>query len=184
MTKKKTISARDAEDMTKIILEDAIEAEKAAVKKAIEKLPDAPEDKRQLRVMVLNAIKPRGIGAIGSGIDIVVVHPVEKVEMEFSTGYHYDPGPRPRKPTLQSDDMEIIVNEKQWNRCIELTKLVDERSEAKKAIEAKLNSLVAKLDKYKDLAARFRLGFTGDPSDMDAVNHKCREYLLKGEKEA
>ena len=41
-----------------------------------------------------------------------------------------------------------------------------------------IKDLQIKLENYKDLAARFRLGYTGDPADLDGIQNKCRAFLL------
>jgi hypothetical protein len=45
----------------------------------------------------------------------------------------------------------------------------------------RLNELKERRQNYKDIATRFRLGFTGNPNDMDEVNSKAKEYLLARE---
>jgi hypothetical protein len=43
-----------------------------------------------------------------------------------------------------------------------------------------IGDLKKKLKNYKDLAARLRLGYTGDPADLDEIQAKCRNFLLNG----
>lgn len=180
MSKKPNLSKVDAEDMVKIILTDAIEAEKANVKKALEKLPKVPSDKSELKKKACDIAKPRGIGRIGYGIKIVVVNPKSEQEIEFNRYYAM---PEIRAARMGDDrdsgDLELIVTERQWNDCVALTEHYRNREEQTVAIEARLNELKKKLENYKDLAARFRLGFTGDPTDLNSVNNKCKEYLLQ-----
>lgn len=172
------ISARDAEDMTKIILDDAIKAEMVRIEKALEKLPKTQSSKLELKNAVATIVKPRGIGGIGSGIDIVVLCPNSELEMEFDTGYHRMPEIRTRREEYDRDDLQIFASQKQWDACVELLDRYKSRSEKEKEMRKHLNKLKERRENYKDIAARFRLGFTGNPNDMDEVNSKAKEYLL------
>ena len=182
MSKKTSLSKVDAEDMVRIILTDAIEAEKASVKKTLERLPKAPSDKSELKKMIIGIAKPRGMGRIGYGCDIIISHPKDETQIEFNTNYGYTPHIEKRREYIDSDDIEFLVTERQWNDCVTLLNQYESRNEREKAINARLKELKSKLGDYKDLAARFRLGFAGDPTDLNSVNHKCKEYLLQKDK--
>lgn len=175
------ISARDAEDMTKIILDDAIKAEMVRIEKELEKLPKTPSSKSELKNAVATIVKPRGIGGIGSGIDIVVLCPHSPLEMEFDTGYRRTPEIQIRRVEYNSDDLQIFASQKQWDACVELLDHYKSRSKEEEEMHKRLNELKERRANYKDIAARFRLGFTGNPNDMDEVNSKAKEYLLARE---
>lgn len=176
------ISARDAEDMTKIILDDAIKAEMVRIEKELEKPPKTPSSKLELKNAVATIVKPRGIGGIGSDIDIVVLCPHSALEMEFDTGYyHRTPEIRIRREEYNSDDLQVFASQKQWDACVELLDHYKSRSKEEEEMHKRLNELKRRRGNYKDIAARFRLGFTGNPNDMDEVNSKAKEYLLARE---
>ena len=175
------ISARDAEDMTKIILDDAIKAEMVRIEKALEKLPKTLSSKPELKKAIAAIVKPRGIGDIGSSIDIVVLCPHSTLEMEFDTGYYRAPEIRIRREKYDSDDLQIFASQKQWDACVELLDHYKNRRKEEEETHKHLNELKERRENYKDIAARFRLGFTGNPNDMDEVNSKAKEYLLARE---
>ena len=175
------INARDAEDMTKIILNDAIKAEMVRIEKALEKLPKTPSSKPELKKAIATIVKPRGIGDIGSSIDIVVLCPHSTLEMEFDTGYCRAPEIRIRREKYDSDDLQIFASQKQWDACVELLDHYKNRRKEEEETRKHLNELKERRENYKDIAARFRLGFTGNPNDMDEVNSKAKEYLLARE---
>jgi len=58
-----------------------------------------------------------------------------------------------------------------------ITEWLERNVDAEKGSKG-IGRLKEKLANYKDLAARFRLGYTGDPSDLDGIQNKCRAFLL------
>lgn len=168
--KKRIISSRDAEDMVKIILEDAIEEEEKRIDAL--KLP---------KVMGNSDIRAEAGKIVVKGVtrwlsDIMVKSPSGR-----RICFNYRTVSRdkdcPNYEVVEIDVSEVVLDK--------LVKLEDDNDRAKKRVEEeneRLNDLWAKKRDYKNLAARFRLGFTGNPLDCTAVSVACENFLMKKEK--
>ena len=168
--KKSIISSRDAEDMVKIILEDAIEAEQKRIDAL--KLP---------KVMDNNDMRAEAGKIVVKGVtrwksDIMVKSPSgRRICFNYSTVSR-------DKDCPNYEDVEIDVSEAVLDR---LVKLKDDNDQTRKHVEDEnkhLNGLWEKKRDYKNLAARFRLGFTGNPLDRTVVSVACKDFLMKKEK--
>lgn len=161
------ISARDAEDMTKIILDDAIEELK---KERDAKYPEigykGTVDWERLKKELL------------PNIEII----------QYKNEIHIDLGLSEKK-TIAWENLEtgnrrnacIVIKPTTTRIKMALIKEIN-AYEANKKTRKKHNEKICELQQqrnnYKDLAARFRLGFTGNPSDINEINCKIKEYLL------
>ena len=168
--KKNTINARDAEDMVKIILDDAIKAEQKRIDAL--KLPEVMSNND----MRSEAGKIVAKGATRWQSDIMAKSPSgRRICFNYSTVSRDNNCPN-------YEDVEIDVPEAILDK---LVKLKDDNDQIKKRIEKEnegLNDLWAKKGDYKNLAARFRLGFTGNPLDRTMVSVACKDFLMKKEK--
>lgn len=178
-TKKRTYTARDYEDMVKIELDDAIDAENARLKSLYgmtEKEWETMTGKFLQEQNKTAAVEFR----ITPGESPVLLY---KGAM-YKKGIQYV-GRRYLASLEATDHGEYVIN---VGRLPEKTRiviggmietLVKRASDISKACVL-INKLEAKRSNYSNLAARFRLGYTGDPTDLDSINKKCKEYLLKG----
>lgn len=167
------ISARDAEDMVKIILDDAIKAEQERIERL--KLPEALsiQDLREkvAQIAIKGCIRMRDSLKLvtakdGGGRAMVISYVSIKMDKDAES---------------VNSDIVILVDERVFAKTLAA---VEENCaiEARKEVEkAHLKKLKERRENYKDIAARFRLGFTGNPNDMDEVNSKAKEYLLARE---
>lgn len=167
------INARDAEDMTKIILDDAIKAERERIEKL--KLPEG------LNIWDLNekiaqaAIK--GCIRMRATLKLVTAKDGGGRAMTFN----YGSIKMDEDAKSVNSDIVILVDERTFAKAVaavEENRAIEERKEAE---EARLKTLKERRENYKDIAARFRLGFTGNPNDIDDVNSKAKAYLLARE---
>ena len=167
------INARDAEDMTKIILDDAIKAEQERIERL--KLPNALNiwDLREKVAQI--AIK----GCIRMRENLKLV--TAKDGGGRATAFNYGSIKMDKDAESVNSGVVILVDEKVFAKtlaAVEENRAIEARKEVEKAHLEKLNE---SRQNYKDIAARFRLGFTGNPNDMDEVNSKAKEYLLARE---
>lgn len=171
------INARDAEDMTKIILDDAIKAEQERIERL--KLP------KELNIFDLRekvaqiAIKGCIKGCIRMRESIKLVTAKDGGGRAMASNYSSIKMDKDAESV--SSDIVILVDERVFAKTLAA---VEENCaiEARKEVEeAHLKKLKERRQNYKDIAARFRLGFTGNPNDIDDVNSKAKEYLLARE---
>lgn len=71
-----------------------------------------------------------------------------------------------------------LMNPATASRVTKRLEIWQKRNDDANKASATIEGLKGKLANYKDLAARFRLGYTGDPSDLDGIQNKCRAFLL------
>lgn len=181
-TKKRTYSARDIEDMVKIELEDAIKAER-------EKLKDVKGMTDQQWASMTTDLKDRFNKAKGNALqlgEITLYVKLGKKVYETTTmrcSYFRDVKAIEEGIERSTRNYVIVDNLPPETKkyCIDLIEQLLKQKKELKTKLAKINDLTSKLENYRSVAARFRLGYTGDPSDLESINHKCREYLLKGE---
>lgn len=181
-TKKRTYSARDIEDMVKIELEDAIKAER-------EKLKDVKGMTDQQWASMTSDLKDRFNKAKGNALqlgEVTLYVKLGKKVYETTTmrcGYFRDVKAIEEGTERSTRNYVIVDNLPPETKkyCIDLIEQLLKQKKELKTKLAKINDLTSKLENYRSVAARFRLGYTGDPSDLESINHKCREYLLKGE---
>lgn len=167
------INARDAEDMTKIILDDAIKAEQERIERL--KLPEALNIWNLREKVAQVAIK--GCIRMRESLKLVTAKDGGGRAMAFNyRGIEMD-----KDAESVNSDIVILVDERVFAKA--LAAVEENRAiEARKEVEgAHLEKLKKRRENYKDIAARFRLGFTGNPNDMDEVNSKAKEYLLARE---
>ena len=167
------INARDAEDMTKIILDDAIKAEKERIEKL--KLPKALSiwdiNEKIAQVTIKGCIRMRGT------IKLVTAKDGGGRAITFNYG-----GIKMDKDAESVNcDVVILVDEKAFAKALAAVEENDAIEARKEAEEAHLKTLKKRRENYKDIAARFRLGFTGNPNDIDDINNKAKDYLLARE---
>lgn len=182
-TKKRTYSARDYEDMVKIEIENAIEE----TKKRIE---DLNQEMRKVCKKPENVIEILDGELALRGIQIA-----SDVRREFLlNGYRYnqhldreelkdDFKPKYNHVTLfldnlrdiKSDDAKKLVKHifAYFSTVPRFEKKIDPLVDRRKVLENKMES-------YRSIAARFRLGYTGDPTDLNSINHKCKQFVLEG----
>lgn len=181
-TKKRTYSARDIEDMVKIELEDAIKAER-------EKLKDVKGMTDQQWASMTDDLKDRFNKAKGNALHLGEVTLYVKLGKKVYETTNIRCGNFRnimgiKEGVEKSTRNYVIVDNlppETKKYCIDLIEQLLKQEKELNAKLAKINDLTSKLENYKSVAARFRLGYTGDPSDLESINHKCREYLLKGE---
>ncbi len=167
------ISARDAEDMTKIILDDAIKAEQERIERL--KLPEALNIQHLREKVAQIAIK--GCIRMRDSLKLVTAKDGGGRAMAIS----YVSIKMDKDAESVSSDIVILVDERVFAKTLAA---VEENCaiEARKEVErAHLEKLKERRENYKDIAARFRLGFTGNHNDIDDVNSKARAYLLARE---
>ena len=164
------INARDAEDMTKIILDDAIKAEKERIEKL--KLPEEINtwDLREkiAQVAIKGCIRMRETLKLvtakdGGGRSMAIYYGGIKMDKDAES---------------VNCDVVILVDERVFDKAVAAIEENDAIKARKNAEEAHFWALKVRRENYKDIAARFRLGFTGNPNDMDDVNSKAKAYLL------
>lgn len=167
------INARDAEDMTKIILDDAIKAEQERIKRL--KLPEALNI-WDLREKVAQ-IAVKGCIRMRESLKLVTAKDGGGRAMAFSYGgIEMD-----KDAESVNSDIVILVDERAFAKALAAAE-ENRAIEARKEVEgAHLKKLKERRENYKDIAARFRLGFTGNPNDIDDVNSKAKAYLLARE---
>ena len=167
------INARDAEDMTKIMLDDAIKAEQERIERL--KLPEAL-DIWDLREKVAQ-IAIKGCIRMRENLKLVTAKDGGGRAMAFNYG-----GIKMDKDAESvNSDIVILVDERVFAKtlaAVEENRAIEARKEVE---EAHLEKLKERRQNYKDIAARFRLGFTGNPNDIDDVNSKAKAYLLARE---
>lgn len=168
--KKSIISSRDAEDMVKIILEDAIEEEEKRIDAL--KLP---------KVMDNNGMRAEAGKIVVKGVTRWESNIMVKSPSGRRICFNYRTVSRdencPNQENVEIDVSEVVLDK--------LVKLKDDNDQTQKHIEDEnkhLNDLWAKKRDYKNLAARFRLGFTGNPLDRTVVSVACKDFLMKKEK--
>lgn len=169
------ISARDAEDMTKIILDDAIKAEMVRIEKALEKLPEGLNFWDLREKIAQAAIK--GCIRMRESLKLVTAKDGGGREMAFN----YGSIKMDEDAKSVNSDIVILVDERAFAKAVaavEENRAIKERKEVE---GAHLEKLKERRENYKDIAARFRLGFTGNPNDIDDVNSKAKAYLLARE---
>lgn len=167
------INARDAEDMTKIILDDAIKAEQERIEKL--KLPESLNlwDLREKVAQI--AIK----GCIRMRETLKLV--TAKNGIGRSMTFNYGGIKIDKDAESVNCDIVILVDERTFEKAvavIEENRAIEARNEAERK---RLETLKGRRENYKDIAARFRLGFTGNPNDIDDVNNKAKAFLLARE---
>ena len=181
--KKRTYSARDIEDMVKIELEDAIATERKNLKDL-----KGVTDKEWASLTC--DLKDRFNKARGNALELGDVTLYVKLGKKTYDTISMSVGNYSRINVIEEDaerksrSYVVIDNlppETKKERIALIEKLLKEKKDAIDRVK-KVNDLTRKLENYKSIAARFRLGYTGDPSDLESINHKCREYLLKDEK--
>ena len=167
------INARDAEDMTKIILDDAIKAEQERIERL--KLPEALNI-WDLREKVAQ-IAVKGCIRMRETLKLVTAKDGGGRAMAFNYG-----GIKMDKDAESvNNDVVILVDERAFAKAVAMVEENNAIEARKEAEEAHLRKLKERRDNYKDIAARFRLGFTGNPNDIDDVNNKAKAYLLARE---
>lgn len=167
------INARDAEDMTKIILDDAIKAEQERIERL--KLPEALSS-RDLREKVAQ-IAIKGCIRMRENLKLVTA----KDGSGRAAAFNYGSIKMDKDAESVNSDFVILVDEKVFAKtlaAVEENRAIEARKEVE---EAHLKKLKERRQNYKDIAARFRLGFTGNPNDIDDVNSKAKAYLLARE---
>ena len=167
------INAHDAEDMTKIILDDAIKAEQERIERL--KLPKALSfwDLREKVAQI--AIK----GCIRMRENLKLV--TAKDGSGRAAAFNYGSVKMDKDAESVNSGVVILVDEKVFAKtlaAVEENRAIEARKEVEKA---HLEKLKERRQNYKDIAARFRLGFTGNPNDIDDVNSKAKAYLLARE---
>ena len=181
--KKRTYSARDIEDMVKIELEDAIAAEHKNLKDL-----KGVTDKEWASLTC--DLKDRFNKARGNALELGDVTLYVKLGKKAYDTANMRVGNCNRIKVIEEADQYksrsyVVIDNlppETKKECIALIeKLLKEKKDVIDRVK-KVNELTRKLENYKSIAARFRLGYTGDPSDLESINHKCREYLLKDEK--
>lgn len=165
------ISARDAEDMTKIILADAIEAERKRIAKLGLKTPLASYDmKTAIAKAVFKASKWSTNADLrfrtASG-DVIAFYRGGMLEGEEAAKYNVE--------------IDVEVTDSVMKKVVGMHLENEAIRERVKAEEQQVNLLSKRLNDYKDQAARFRLGFTGNPNHIDEVSASCKAYMLAKE---
>ena len=167
------INARDAEDMTKIILDDAIKAEQERIERL--KLPEALNIQHLREKVAQIAIK--GCIRMRESIKLVTAKDGGGRAMAIS----YGSIKMDKDAESVSSGIVILVDERVFAKtlaAVEENCAIEARKEAE---GAHLEKLKERRQNYKGIAARFRLGFTGNPNDIDDVNSKAKAYLLARE---
>lgn len=180
--KTRTYSARDYEDMVKIELDDAIAAEEARLKSIsgitekewesiTTKVIEEQNKSASVTIKMLNGSKP-----------VLLYKGVLYAKVGQRMGRHR------YVDTLEkakNGDIVIQVARLEAGKRAFIAGTIEtllKRGEDIRKATVLIHNLESKRSNYASLAARFRLGYTGDPADLDSINKKCREYLLKGEK--
>lgn len=175
MTKRQKLSIRDYEDMTRIELDDEIER----LKKAAKIGPESIVTEEAWAALVEPIVKqnsaaiqiiPSKVGILFGGIQYV------STRKHIGGNYRGIIGEDGEKKPIQII-YENLGAENRKKVAAFITKAKTAKVELIDSYKA-ISDLEAKRDNYKDLAARFRLGYTGDPSDKDAVNKRLQEFLL------
>ena len=179
-SKKRSYTARDYEDMVKIELDDAIEAERKKTNNLVGILDE--EWNRLTRDHIIDENQKKNKVQVNPDISDIGVRYKGK---NYTKAYF----------RLHSGESTHTLQESTTNfhAVIHIDLLGGGKPAAQKLVETLLqrakdiakackiiNGLEAKRRDYSNLAARFRLGYTGDPTDLDSINKKCKEYLLKG----
>lgn len=179
--KKRSYTARDYEDMVKIELDDAIEVERKKTNNLVgitddewNRLTKDHIHSENMKKSVLQVNTERGdVGIRYKGKNYTKAYlrirngESTNTLQESTTNFHVviyiDLMSTPNKIAAES-----------------LVKTLLQRAKDITIASKVVNHLEAKRRDYSNLAARFRLGYTGDPTDLDSINKKCKEYLLKG----
>lgn len=161
-TKKKGYTARDYEDIVRIELDDAIAKE--SKEKKVLKEPCTTKLRKDMMMIMLPTLTHMG----GTSVQFTLGNKV--------IGGHYN---GVAKENFGAE-VKMNVTKEQFSK---IEKVADEFEKAKETYRKQCvtkNALEAKRADYKNLAARFRLGYTGDPADLDGIQNKCRAFLLGG----
>lgn len=175
MTKHQKLSVRDYEDMTRIELDDEIaRLEKVANVNGQDVFTEEqwaalvePIVKQNSAAIV---IQPSGVGILFGGIQY------ESDRGRIAGSYR-----RFLDETTQTKPVQIVYENLGIENRKKVAAFIAKAQKDRVALEDAYKSISAlkeKRENYKDLAARFRLGYTGDPSDKDAVNKRLQEFLL------
>lgn len=183
MTKKRAYTARDIEDLTRLTLKDAIDA--IPKSELHTQLIEAQEENKRLAVKTFEDMLPEGIEyEEAPTLRFMLEGKIygKMYQRDYKEGgFNTFGGKMKSGVVIDLDNLMAGANKKHKAIAKAMATRIVEQLElfAKwKASVAKRDELQKKLEDYKDLAARFRLGLTGDESDMDSINHKIRQFLL------
>ena len=170
---RKSYSARDWEDIVKIELTDAIDRKSKAAKPKESLLEDEEWD-----AFICEVLKTTKTGIEANSSDVCFVYNEKyysRTHEKFGGKYAWCLGTELRR------DLRIHVELLDAKTRLKVTKKLTEwlnRAVNESKACSGIQDLMDKLSNYKDLAARFRLGYTGDPADLDGIQNKCRAFLL------
>ena len=180
--KARTYSARDYEDIVKIELDDAIAAETDRLKnisgmteKEWESITTKVIEEQNKSASVIIKLTSCDKPTLNYNGTLY-----RKAHERISVGRYVDVLEK-----TEYKNIVIMVSRLEAGKRSFVAGMVEtllKRSEDIRKATVLIHNLESKRSNYASLAARFRLGYTGDPADLDSINKKCREYLLKGEK--
>lgn len=186
MTTKRKYTARDIEDLTRLTLQDALDAlkKKRDDDGFTKKITEVCNHHKELvRAAIVASLSNSCISIHENYCPTVrvILNGVMYKKAYFPcTGRHGFA----KASGHESHGLQLNLDTAKSKEAKALAAALKEQLELEAKVEKinkQIQDLEAKLEKVKDLAARFRLGLTGDETDLDSINHKIRQYLL-GEK--